>query len=99
MSAKRRSRKTPKGNVKKARAKKKVPTRTVGKAPRKASQAKRKAQRASAPRPKARKGSPPVEAAVRRAAHVAGPPAASPVEVVEVASLDVAAVRKPGVTS
>jgi hypothetical protein len=89
MSAKRRSRKKPK-----ASAKQKVPTRKGVKAPKKASQA----QRARAPGPKARKGSPPTRAAGRRAPDVAGQHAVPPVEVPKVASLDVVAVREPAVT-
>ena len=95
MSAKRRSRKKPKGSMKKASTKKKVPSRKVVKAPKKASQA----QRASSPAPKARRGSPPVRAAVRRQADVTGQQAAPPVEVVEVASIEVVVVREPAVTS
>ena len=58
-----------------------------------------KTTRASASKPKGTKGSAPVRAPARREDAAAGRQVAFPVEVVEVASLDVVAVREPSTTS
>lgn len=100
MSAKKVQRKTSKARATKRGAPRKAITR------RKASAAKKtapKARRPSTPKPKARKAkarkaAPPVTALARPEEGPGGQPAAPPVAIVEVTTVEVVAVREPFTT-